>query len=280
MTLVIAEAGENHCGDWGIAKKLIDAAARAKVDYVKFQLYDARAVSEQDPERDWFFRVQLPDNVWKDLADYARAQGVRPLCTPWGVEKAKAIHQVTPDAIKIASFHITDEAVLAYANKHFKTVFLSTGMATLQEAERAVALLDQVEALYLLHCVSEYPLRPENANLRVMETLQDFFGKRVKIGYSDHTLGIQAAVAAAAMGAEVVEKHITLDKSMEGTDHILSADPAELMEMVRQIRLVEKLRGSPVKRLTPQESENQKFMRERFSHAPKTIETFIGGPSR
>lgn len=266
MAIIIAEAGENHCGDWEMAKELVRVAARAGADYVKFQLYDAGTTAKDDPEREWFHKVQVPQGTWKELADLAAKEGIRALCTPWGVEKAKAIHDVTPDAVKIASFNIVDEEVLRYANASFKTVFMSTGMADLEEVDKAIALLDKVPELYLLHCVSEYPLPPEHVNLRVMETLRERYGKRAKIGYSDHTTDIVSCVAAAAMGAEVVEKHITLDKKMEGTDHILSADPKDLADMVRQIRLVEKMRGAPDKRVTPGEAENQEFLRKRFSH--------------
>ncbi len=268
MTLVIAEIGENHCGDWKIAQNLIRVAAEAGANYVKFQLYDAAATAKDDPEREWFHHVQMPEAVWRDLAAFARGLGVEPLCTPWGVEKAKAIHAVTPKAIKIASFHITDDAVLRFVNHSFERVFLSTGMANLCEVERAVSLLNKVKELFLLHCVSEYPLIPEHANLRVMDTLRARFGSRAKIGYSDHVIGISAAVAAAAMGAEVVEKHITMDKKLEGTDHVFSADPADLSEMVRQIRFMETLRGVPEKELSIEERKNQKFLRSRFSHSP------------
>lgn len=271
MALIIAEAGENHCGNWDMARELIRVAARAGADYVKFQSYDANGVAADDPERDWFFRVQLPQKVWQELAALAFQEGIKPLCTPWGVEKARLIHDVTPQAIKIASFHITDGPLLRYVNRHFDTVFMSTGMAVMPEIERAVSWLGDVKHLYLLHCVSDYPLAPEHANLRVMETLRGAFGHRARIGYSDHTIGILAPIAAVAMGAEVVEKHITLDRTLEGTDHILSVDPMQLTEMVKQIRTVERLRGSPEKRLTSHEAKIQSFMRGRFAHAVKEL---------
>lgn len=269
MAIVIAEAGENHCGNWDMAKELIAVAGRAGADYVKFQLYDASSVAADDPEREWFFRVQVPDDVWAELASAALREGIKPLCTPWGIEKAQAIRKVTPHAIKIASFHIINQELLAYVNQNFKTVFMSTGMTEMAEIERAVSWLDKVEHLYILHCVSDYPLAPQDANLRVMETLQRRFGHRARIGYSDHTVGIFAPVVAAAMGAEVIEKHITSDKTLEGTDHILSADPGELAEMIRQIRAVEILRGGGEKRMTPNEARMQEFMRTRFSHGPR-----------
>lgn len=277
MAVVIAEVGENHCGDWGMARELIRVAARAGADYVKFQLYDANAVAADDPEREWLFRVQLPPHRWKELAACALQEGIKPLCTPWNVEKAKIVRAVTPDAIKIASFHVTDESLLRYVNQHVGTVFLSTGMADMSEIERAVEWLRDVKHLVLLHCVSAYPLPPEHANLRVMDTLRATFGHRATIGYSDHTIGILAPVAAVAMGAEVIEKHITLDKGLPGTDHVLSADPQELAEMVRQIRVVETLKGAPQKRLTADETKNQRFMRERFSHAVRTADSLVTG---
>lgn len=249
-----------------MARRLVEVAARAGADYVKFQFYDANDVAENDPEREWFFRVQLPHDVWREVAVLAMREGITPLCTPWGIDKAKAIHAVTPQAIKIASFHITDKELLDYVNGHFETVFMSTGMAEIAELERAVSWLGKVKNLYVLHCVSDYPLASENANLRVMETLRGKFSHRAKIGYSDHTIGIFTAVIAVAMGAEVIEKHITLDKNLEGTDHVLSADPAELAEMIRQIRAVETLMGNPEKRMTLSEVRMQQFMRKRFSH--------------
>jgi len=270
MGIVIAEVGENHCGDWDRAKELIRVAARSGADFVKFQLYDADDVAKNDPEREWFYRVQLDNKMWEELAALAIREGIRPLCTPWGVEKARIIHTVTPEAIKIASFHISDASLLRYVNQNFETVFISTGMATMDEIEAAVSLLDRVKTLYLLHCVSEYPLVPENVNLLVMSTLRERFGSRVRVGYSDHTIGIFTSVIAVAMGAEVIEKHITMSKSLEGTDHVLSADPDELTELVRQVRLVEVLKGCHEKRMTPQEMQMQRFMRERFSHGAKT----------
>ena len=271
MTLVIAEVGENHCGDWGMARDLIRSAAEAGADYVKFQLYDANATAKDDPERDWFFRVQVPDGIWRELAVYAKECGIEPLCTPWGIEKARVVHDVTPKAVKIASFHITNEPFLHAINGSFEKVFLSTGMADLSEIERAVSILSQVKELFLLHCVSEYPMPLEHANLRVMETLRSHFNSRVRVGYSDHSVGLSTAVAAAAMGADVIEKHITMDKKLEGTDHVLSADPKELVEMVRQIRLMNTLRGGPEKKVSSEEKKNQLFMRNRFSHSISSL---------
>ena len=266
MTVVIAEAGENHCGDMDIARRLIDISARAGADYVKFQMYDASRVADDDDEKEWFERVQLSEEKWLDLARYAQDNNIKPLCTPWAVNNAEAIFKSGLDAMKIASFHTTDLELLTYVNERAKTVFLSTGMSTMDDIDVAVAALDRVEDLYVLHCVSEYPLDPSRVNLRVMDTLRERFGSRAKIGYSDHTIGIVAAVTAVARGAEAIEEHITLGHDMPGTDHVLSADPDELTDMVRQIRDLETLLGSPVKKMTAMEAEMQGFMRNRFRH--------------
>lgn len=266
MTVIIAEAGENHCGDMDMARRLIDISARAGADYVKFQMYDAARVADNDEEKEWFERVQLPEKEWLELAQYSRDISISPLCTPWAVNNAESIFKAGIDAIKIASFHTADLELLSYVNQHAKTVFLSTGMSTMDDIDAAVASLENIEDLYLLHCVSEYPLVPSRVNLRVIDTLKERFGRRAKIGYSDHTIGITAAVAAVARGAEAIEEHVTLGHDMPGTDHILSADPAELESMVKQIRDLEILLGSPEKKMTAMEAENQAFMRNRFRH--------------
>ena len=264
MTVIIAEAGENHCGDMGMAHQLIDMSSEAGADYVKFQLYDASKTSIDDPEKEWFHKVQLLDEKWYELANYAKNSGIEPLATPWDAEMAEIIFRGGLDTVKIASFHITDLTLLTYVNEKARRVFMSTGMASIGEIDKAVEALENVDDLFLLHCVSEYPLPYENVNLSVMDTLRERYGQRARIGYSDHTLSIHAAVAAVARGAEVIEEHITLDKNMEGTDHIFSADPEDLPELVRQIRLVETILGTPEKHLTATERENQTFMRNRF----------------
>lgn len=265
-TLIIAEAGENHCGRMDWAEKLIDMSALSGCDYVKFQLYDANQTAKTDPERDWFFRVHLDKSKLEHLQSYSQRKGIQFLCTPWDVDKAKLLHELGNQAIKIASFHITDLEMLRFVSTRFHRVFMSVGMASVAEMDEAVEILAAVPELYLLHCVSEYPLVPERANLRVMDTLRERYGKRAQIGYSDHTLGILAPVAATARGAAVIEKHITLDKKMEGTDHILSADPGELIAMVQQIRATELLLGSAEKRNTSQEDGHKDFLRNRFKH--------------
>ena len=266
MTVIIAEAGENHCGDMEMAKKLIDVAARAGADYAKFQLYDASRVSDDDPEKEWFEHVQLNEEKLLTLVEHSQSRNIKPLCTPWAIDNAELILRSGIDAMKIASFHTTDLELLRFVNGKANPVYISTGMSSIDEVETAINALDKVQDLYVMHCVSEYPLINERANLRVMDTLRQRFGNRAKIGFSDHTFGIFAAVAAVARGADVIEEHITLGHDLPGTDHIFSADPDELEQMVKQIRTLEVLLGSPDKQLSPGEAELQEFLRNRFRH--------------
>lgn len=268
MVKIIAEIGENHCGDMEIAKRLIDAAAEAGCDYAKFQLYDAQDTAKDDPEREWFKKVQLDRAKLGMLVEHCRRMRILPLCTPWDRQKAEIIFDTGIEDMKLASFHITETEMLRFINGKAKKVYISTGMSTVAEIDNAVRMIDKSE-LYLLHCVSEYPLPHEKVNLSVMDTLKKLYGGQAKIGYSDHTLDIMAPVAAAARGAEVIEKHITLDKKMEGTDHILSADPKELKQMVAWIREIEKMIGKPDKVMTEEEKKNQGFLRGRFKHGAK-----------
>ena len=263
MCIIIAEAGENHLGDMGIAKKLIDLSKDAGADYVKFQFYDADDCADTDPEKEWFQKVQLDLNKLKLLYNYACQREIKFLCTPWNVDKARDLFSMGLKDMKIASFHITNYEMLELVNKKAKKVFMSTGMSTVEEIDRAVKIMDRVE-LYLLHCVSEYPLPEERVNLRVMDYLKERFNCRV--GYSDHTLGILAPLAAVARGAEVIEKHITLSKTYPGTDHILSADPAELKLLIEYARRTKIILGEKEKKMTEEESKNQQFLRNRFRH--------------
>lgn len=272
MAIIIAEAGENHCGNWQMARDLVKVAAAAGADYVKFQLYDAADVAADDPEREWFQRVQVPIARLAELTALARASGIEPLCTPWDAEKAARIFDLGIPDMKIASFHIVDEELLRLVNRRARRVFMSTGMGSLDEVDRAVDLLRNVRELYLLHCVSEYPLPIDRVNLAVMDLLKARYGTRVQVGYSDHTTGILAPVAAVARGAAVVEKHITMDKQLEGTDHILSADPDELRKMVAQIRGVEPMIGAGDKMLTAVEAAHKDFLRNRFRHRQPSVE--------
>lgn len=266
MCIIIAEAGENHLGDMEIAKKLIDLSRAAGVDYVKFQYYDAENCSDDDPEKEWFRKVQLDIDKIKYLYAYTKRAGLAFLCTPWDAGKADSLFSIGIRDMKIASFHITDSDMIELVNGKAERVFLSTGMSSVPEIDRAVELMNKAD-LYLLHCVSEYPLPEENVSLRTMDYLKERYA--CKVGYSDHTLGILAPLAAVARGADVIEKHITLSKTCFGTDHILSADPAELKLLAEYAKRVRAMLGDKAKTMTETEHKSQTFLRNRFSYFRK-----------
>ncbi len=263
-TTIIAELGENHVGDWGRAGRMVIAAAAAGADVVKVQSYRGRDVSEADPEKAWFTQVELSDEWHVALAALAGRHGVEFLSAPFTVERARFLcEQMGLSALKIASSEMLNRPLLEYANAHATTVYLSTGMATLDEVREAVARLDRVPDLVILHCVSQYPTKDDEANLQAIRTLREAFST-VRIGYSDHTIGGLAPLVAVALGASVIEKHFTLDKTLPGTDHLGSTTPEELQEMVQRIRQIERLLGTGKKEPAAAELAVRALWRARF----------------
>ena len=261
-TIIISEIGENHLGNMDIAMKMIEISKQCGADYAKFQLYDPEATSIDDPEREWFFQVAITREQTSEIVSTCKKNDIKPLFTAWDIQRAQWCLDEGVTEIKLASFHIIDMELLGFIAENFKTVFLSTGMSSIGDIEAAVKVLGKVENLYLLHCISDYPAKDEDLNLRFMDTLRKFTDK---VGYSDHSLGTAAPVLAVALGAVVIEKHFTLSKHMPGTDHVLSADPEELKLMVSEIRKAEAIIGSDTKVMTPGEQENQEFLRKRFT---------------
>jgi len=264
-TTIIAEIGENFIGDMKIAKKLIVDAAAAGADYVKFQSYQPQTFRPDDPEYDWFKKVSLSDNDHKELMKVAAKEGIQFMSAPFDLDRAKLLcEDLGCKDIKIASGMMMNFDLLDYINDHAETVFLSTGMATVDEIKQAFSRLNKVARVYILHCVTQYPCEDVNANLLAIKSLQTSFPEN-EIGYSDHTLGTEAAVMAVALGATVIEKHFTFDKNAkEGTDHVLSVEPEELKEMVAQIRRAELMLGSAEKNPTESEKGITDFVRNRF----------------
>jgi len=264
-TIIIAEIGENHEGDMDLARRMIKEAAAAGADIVKFQSYRGTDVRPDDPEREWFSIVELSDEMHHEMKAVAEAEGVAFMSSPFTIERARLLCEgLGLKQIKIASSEMLNLPLLDYVNQHADTVFLSTGLSTLEEIEVAVSHLDRVKQCYILHCCTQYPAEDAQANLRAIPLMQMAFPNH-GIGYSDHTLGLEASVAAVALGAQVIEKHFTMDKNMEGTDHILSVTPPELKEMVRQIRRLEVLLGSPVKKPVAEEEKIRDFVRTRWN---------------
>lgn len=265
---IIAEAGVNHNGSLVLAKQLIDVAIDAKVDAIKFQTFIAEEIVSNDAPKaeyqlqntdasesqlEMIKKLELSKEDHQELMDYAKDKNIMFLSTPFDERSVDLLVELGVPLIKISSGEITNHPLLKYIAKKNLPIILSTGMSTLEEVAEAVSIIKAAgcENLTLLHCTSNYPARVEDCNLLAMKTMSDAFD--VPVGYSDHTSGIYVPLAATAMGACVIEKHFTLDKNLPGPDHRASLEPAELEEMVRGIRMVEKARGLSVK--APVESE-------------------------
>jgi len=264
---VIAEAGVNHDGSIDRAIDLVRAAAEAGADAVKFQTFHADALAgagarqaayqrERAPsasQQEMLRGLQLPDDAWLALRDAAVERGLLFLSTPFDQLSVTLLAELGVQAFKVGSGDLTNLILLRSVGATGRPLLLSTGMATLEEIDAAVADLQAHGAppLALLHCTSAYPAPVEDANLRAMAAMQERYG--MPIGYSDHTLGIGTAVAAAALGAAVIEKHLTLDRNASGPDHAASIEPDEFAAMVRAIREAAAALGTADKR--PAESE-------------------------
>ena len=277
---IIAEAGSNHNGSIEQAKKLIDVAAEAGADAVKFQIFKAEDLySKYTPEFSYLKEqsvyeliknIETPREWIKELAGYCKEKGIIFLASVFDFEAVDLLDKYVP-AFKIASFEITDLELLKYAAEKGKPMIISTGMANLGEVEDAINTIKSVgnEDIILLHCNSLYPTPVEVVNLRAMETMRTAF--KVPVGFSDHTLGIHIPIAAVAMDACVIEKHFTLDRTLPGPDHFFAIEPDELKEMVNCIRDVEKARGSGIKKKSELESEEMYIKARRSIHAKVDI---------
>ncbi|MBI3319050.1 MAG: N-acetylneuraminate synthase [Candidatus Omnitrophica bacterium] len=257
---VIAEAGVNHNGRLAVAKRLVDAAVGAKVDAVKFQTFTAerlvtatapaaryqrraRSHSDGESQLEMLKALELSPAAHRTLADYCQRRGIMFLSTPFDEASADLLAALRVPAFKIGSGELTNTPLLRHVARTRRPVILSTGMSSLEEVAGAVETLRTHGTceLVLLHCVSAYPADPADANLRAMDTLRRTF--QVPVGYSDHTRGTEVALAAVALGACVIEKHITLDRTLPGPDHQVSLEPHELGALVRAVRIVEQALG-------------------------------------
>ena len=292
-TLIIAEAGVNHNGDIALAKKLVASAAAAGADLVKFQSFiTAKSIVRQapkatyqkkntDPTESQFEMVrklELSREDHNELINECRSHGIGFFSTAFDTESFDMLNDYELGLVKIPSGEITNLPFLRHIGNCKKPVIMSTGMATLGEIESAIDVLEQAgtprTSITILHCTTEYPAPMSEVNLSAMQTIQSAFG--VSVGYSDHTLGIEVAIAAVAMGATVIEKHFTLDRNLPGPDHKASLEPEELKAMVKAIRNIEIAMGDGIKRLTASEAKNKHIARKSLvaSKAIKTGEVF------
>ena len=293
QTLIIAEAGVNHNGDLALAKQLIDAAAKAGADLVKFQTFSAnrlvtrtaikadyqtQTTNNEESQHEMLRSLELTTEMHKELIAHCAARNIGFFSTGFDIESVDLLVSLGQDHFKIPSGELTNLPYLRHIGRLGQAVILSTGMATLGEIEAAIDALEQAGTprakITVLHCTTEYPTPMTEVNLRAMQSIQRAFG--VEVGYSDHTPGIEVAIAAVAMGASVIEKHFTLDCNLPGPDHKASLEPEGLVAMVAAIRNIEIALGDGIKRLTQSEDRNKPVMRKSLvaSQAIKAGEIF------
>lgn len=271
---IIAEAGVNHNGDLALAKRLIDVAAEAKADAVKFQTFKAENLVTRDADKaeyqktttgsgesqfEMLKRLELTDEDYKKLYFHAKKRGILFLSTPFDPDSADLLDKLGVPAFKISSGDLSNLPLLSHLARKNKPLILSTGMADLGEIEVTVNHLRKLglRDIVLLHCTTSYPAPLDTINLRAMKILRNAFG--YPVGYSDHTTGVNIASAAVALGACIIEKHFTLDRSLPGPDHKASLEPLELVAMIRNIREVETALGDGIKVISSEECAIKKI---------------------
>lgn len=278
-TTIIAEAGVNHNGDINLAKEMIDVAAQSGADYVKFQTFSAenlttksapladyqvRNTQDSNSQYEMLKRLELSVEAHKSLILHAEDRGIKFLSTAFDIESINMLASFGQEIFKVPSGEITDLPYLRHLGSLRKRVILSTGMSNLDEINSALKILEEAgtsrEEITVLHCTSAYPTPMIDVNLLALKTIWEKF--RIQIGYSDHTLGLEVPIAAVALGASVIEKHFTIDRSLPGPDQKASLNPEELNEMVRMIRNLDVAIGDGVKRIMPSESNNREIARK------------------
>lgn len=276
--LIIAEAGVNHNGSMEMAKQLIDAAAVAGVDYVKFQTFKAEKLVTKDAKQAEYQqrnvaddsqyamlkKLELSEAQHEELIAYCKEKGVKFLSTAFDMESVEYLHSLYLGLWKIPSGEITNYPYMKAIAQYGEPVILSTGMCEMMDVQNAVDVLCKYglkkEQITVLHCNTEYPTPMQDVNLRAMQEIKEVV--KVKVGYSDHTKGIEVPIAAIALGAEVIEKHFTLDRTLPGPDHKASLEPNELKAMVDAIRNIEQALGDGQKHISESERKNMAIARK------------------
>lgn len=290
---IIAEAGVNHNGSLELAKRMVTAAKQAGADAVKFQTfiteelvtkdaqtaqYQKENTGRQETQFEMLKRLELSYEDYKELKLVCDREGIDFLSTPFDLESIEILEKLNVDKFKIPSGEITNYPYLVRIAQTRKPLIVSSGMCTLDEIADALKILGVHGAgkISLLHCTTDYPAPYEDVNLKAMEALGARFG--ITVGYSDHTQGIEIAIAAVALGAQIIEKHFTLDRNMEGPDHKASLEPAELEALIRAVRHVEKALGNAEKKPSEAEMRNKEIVRKSIvaKRDIKAGETFSG----
>lgn len=276
-TFIIAEAGVNHNGNLAIAKKMIDEASKTGVDAIKFQTfktenlvckgakkaeYQKNNTDNKENQFEMLKRLEFSYEDFKELKEYCKLKDIMFLSSPFDLESIEMLKKLDIEIFKVPSGEIENVPYLREIAKCNKKIILSSGMCNLSDIEFAIDILEREGAkdISILHCNTEYPTPMEDVNLKAMETIKKAFS--YEVGYSDHTEGIEIPIAAVALGAKIIEKHFTLDKSMEGPDHAASLTPKELKDMVCAIRNVEKALGNGRKIPSKSESKNKDIARK------------------
>ncbi len=275
-TLIIAEAGVNHNGSLEMAKELVDTAKDCGADIVKFQTakldslvsksarmadYQKKNTGVEESQKDMLKKLLLDFEEFVELAEYCKQVGIMFLSTPFDIESIHFLNEMQ-DIWKVPSGEITNYPYLVEIGKTGKKVIISTGMAEMDEIAAAIKVLEDngTKEITILHCTTEYPAPIKDVNLRVMNTIKEAFG--YPVGYSDHTQGIEVGMAAVALGATVIEKHFTLDRTLSGPDHKASLEPSELKAMIDGIRKIELALGTSEKKPSETEMKNRDAARK------------------
>lgn len=277
-SFIIAEAGVNHNGSFELACKMVDEAKKAGADCIKFQTFKSEKLvsffakkaeyqqkttgSEDNSQLNMLKKLELSYDEFLKLKKYCDEVGIMFLSTPFDFDSIEFLNEIKMPFWKIPSGEVTNFPYLVALAKTKRPIVMSTGMCSMEEIAAAVSVLKQngTEQITLLQCNTEYPTPYEDVNLTAMNHIRDTFG--VEVGYSDHTQGIEIPIAAAALGAAIIEKHFTLDKNMEGPDHKASLDPDEFAKMVSSIRIVETALGDGKKKLSKSEAKNRPIARK------------------
>lgn len=274
--MIIAEAGVNHNGDINIAKKLVDMAVECGADAIKFQTFKAEEstgsfakkaqyqeenCSIEESQLEMIKKLELPFEQFYEIQTYCNKKGIIFISTPDGEESLNYLNSINVPLFKIGSTEVTNYEFLRQIAKLGKPLILSTGMSNLGEVEKAIDVIYDAgnENISLMHCTTDYPTSIQDVNLKAINTLREAF--KVPVGFSDHTLGFESAIAAVALGAEFIEKHITLDRNMKGVDHKASMPKKEFKEYVEYIRNTEKLLGNGIKKPSSREITIMKDVR-------------------
>ncbi len=278
-TIIVAEVGVNHNGKLNIAKRLIFEAAKAGADYVKFQTFDPDQMIKKNTKLANYQKINLKKNFtqykmlkkynlkkdyYKLLISYAKSRGIGFMSSPFDIESLNFLKRLNLNYVKIPSGEINNYPLIKEIGKLRKKIILSTGMANIDEINAAIKILKKYGTpkgkITILHCHSDYPSKPENLNLNAILTLKKRFN--LKVGYSDHSVGIEASIASVTLGAKLIEKHLTLSNKMSGPDHLASIEPKLFNKMVQAIRKTEKMLGNGKKIPTSIENKNKKLVRK------------------